>query len=63
MKIQLENHGTIVLARPLDDEAREWLLRTAPEDAQFWGEALVIEPRFVGGVVEAFTADGGEVAL
>jgi hypothetical protein len=58
---QLENHGSIWLLRPLDGAAREWLNETAPSDAQFFGDALVIEPRYVPGVIEAFTSAGGEL--
>lgn len=62
MKAQLENHGSIWLLRPLDAAAREWLRETAPEEAQFMSDALAIEPRYVDGVVEAFTDAGGEVS-
>lgn len=61
MKAYLENHGSIILMRPLDDAARTWLRETAPEDAQFMGDALAIEPRYVEGVLEAFRDAGGQV--
>lgn len=62
MKAQLENHGSIWLLRPLDAAAREWLHQTAPEEAQFMGDALAIEPRYVEGVQQAFEEAGGEVS-
>lgn len=53
----VENHGTIVLIRPSDDVERKWLMEHAGEDAQWWGAALGVEPRYVcdlcGGIVEA----------
>lgn len=58
---QLENHGSIWLLRPLDNAAKEWLSETAPSDAQFFGDALAIEPRYVDGVVDAFTSVGGDL--
>jgi len=61
MKIQLQNHGSVVLAFPMDDEAEKWLHETAPQEAQFFGRALVIEPRYVEGFQEAFESAGGEV--
>lgn len=61
--IRLENHGSLYLARPLTDAAKEWINRTAPEDAQFLGNALAIEPRYVSGFCDAAIIDGGlEVA-
>lgn len=61
MKIKLVNVGTLTMAYPLDDDAASWLRETAPEDAQFLGKAMAIEPRYVRGVVEAFEAAGGEI--
>jgi len=53
----VENHGTLCLIRPSDDSAADWLSETAPEDAQWWSGALVVEPRYVSGVLEAFESD------
>lgn len=55
---RIENHGSILLVRPLTDEAKEWLQNTAPEDAQFMGEAMAVEHRYIDGVVDAARADG-----
>ena len=54
----LEDHGSIVLLWPNTMAASTWLIETAPEDAQFFGAALAIEPRYVGNVAEAAHADG-----
>jgi hypothetical protein len=35
---------------------------TAPEDAQCFGDALAIEPRYVEGVTQAFTNAGRELS-
>ena len=59
---QLENHGSIFLIRPLNDAANQWLRETAPEDAQFFGDAMVVEPRYVREVIGAIEADGGVVS-
>lgn len=56
--LRIENHGSIVLFRPLTDEGKEWIARTHPEDAQFFGRAMVVEPRYVEGVVDAAQAEG-----
>ena len=54
----LENHGSIVLMRPNTAAARRWLEATSPDDAQFFGRAMAIEPRYVAGAVAAALADG-----
>lgn len=61
MQIKLLNQGTLVMAYPVTDAAAAWLRETAPEDAQFRGRAMAIEPRYVQGVVDAFEAAGGEI--
>lgn len=47
----LEWHGSLFLLRPMTDRGRAWLADTAPDDAQFMGDAMAIEPRYVEGVV------------
>ena len=61
MRIRIENHGSLYLARPLDSEAVDWLHESAPEEAQFLGNALAIEPRYVDGFCQAARAAGAEV--
>jgi hypothetical protein len=54
----LEKHGSIVLVWPNTLEASMWLRETAPDDAQFFGAALAIEPRYLSNVAEAAISDG-----
>jgi hypothetical protein len=42
---RIENHGSVVLVRPLNDEARDWLQEHT--DGQWFGDALAVEPRYV----------------
>jgi hypothetical protein len=51
-------HGSIVLVWPNTLEASIWLRETAPDDAQFFGAALAIEPRYLSNVAEAAISDG-----
>lgn len=55
---RLENHGTIWLVRPLTKRFAKWLRDTAPSDAQFFGAALAVEPRYLAGVIHA-AEEGG----
>lgn len=64
-QVQVPKHDFVVtreaglaLVSPQHDEAREWLERTAPEDAQFWGDSLVVELRYLRGVIQAIEDDG-----
>ena len=59
--LRFEDHGSLLLLRPLTNAGGAWLLSTAPTEVQYWGNALVVEPRFAAGVVQAAVADGLEV--
>jgi hypothetical protein len=55
----VEDHGSIVLIRPLTPAVEEWLdERVGGEDVQYWGDAVVVEPRYVRPIVEALIAEG-----
>lgn len=44
--LKVENHGSIYLFRPHSQAGREFLDEHAPEDAQWFGLALVVEHRY-----------------
>jgi hypothetical protein len=55
----LVNHGSLCLLRPLNKNAITWIdTHTDPENRQFSGNALVIEPRYVDDVVAGAEEDG-----
>ena len=57
---ELENHGSLFLLRPLNSAAREWMRDHLPVDSpetQFWGEAIVIESRYLEPIIEGILAD------
>jgi hypothetical protein len=57
----LANHGSLFLLRPLNASAKNWVNEHLPmdsEETQFWGEAIVIEPRYVSPIVDGIIADG-----
>lgn len=59
MKVSIENHGSICLVRPQDAEAVEHLATASyASEPQFFGNALVVEPRYVGDFIEAFCEYG-----
>lgn len=53
MDLSFTNHGSLFLVRGHTQAGQDWLNETAPEDAQFLGDAMAVEPRCVEGVVQA----------
>lgn len=53
----IENYGSIYLVRPVTAEASEWLHATAP-DAQWLGNSLAVEHRYITDVIAAIQDAG-----
>jgi hypothetical protein len=63
MDIQIEDHGTIVLVRPLTPVGKEWLeTHTESEPWQWIGPALSVAWRYADDLIEGMIADGLVVA-
>lgn len=58
LDIRGENYGSIVLLRPLTETGREWLAANIAEDAQTLGEAIAVEPRYVGDILNGMAEAG-----
>ena len=58
---KVENHGTVFLVQPLNVAAQAHLEENVEEDAQWFSGALVVEHRFIGGLVSSLREDGWEV--
>jgi len=59
----VQNEGSIVLLHPHTDAARSWVEEHIGEDngyQPYW-PSVVIEPRYVGDIVNGITADGLEM--
>ena len=52
------NHGSIVLVKPLTDECNDWLVEHVSDEAQWFGGALVVEPRYVEDLIEGLEEAG-----
>lgn len=59
--VTIENHGSIMLFRLNTDAAEEWVDTYVSDDAQLWGGALVVEPRYAGNLAAGMVDDGLEV--
>jgi hypothetical protein len=61
LDFKLENHGSLFLLRPLSSVAKDWMVEHLPMDnpeTQFWGDAIVVEPRYVAPIVDGIIGDG-----
>lgn len=58
----IENYGTLFLATPLNESAWANLRDNVQEDAQFWGDAVVVEHRYIVDLVEQLQAEGWKIA-
>lgn len=58
---QFSYHGHLWLCRPLTDDARELLEGNTGPDTIWWAGAVVVEPRYVPGLVEDLQCDGWNV--
>ena len=54
----VENHGSLLLIWPNTVEASKWLADHVEEEAQWFGPALSVEPRYLQSLVEGLREDG-----
>jgi hypothetical protein len=59
MDIQVEDHGSIALLRPLTDAGETWLQNNChSEPWQWWAGALAVEPRYLEAIAIGIAEDG-----
>ena len=56
----VENHGSILLLRPLSDAAEQWVNENIGEGSRFqpYWPTVVIEPRYIADILEGMKSDG-----
>jgi hypothetical protein len=59
--VHVVNHHSIVLFHLNTPEASAWVEENVTAEAQFFGTALVVEPRYVAALVAGMREDGLEV--
>lgn len=57
----VHNHGSIFLLRPHTERARNWISEHIPHDAYAFGEAVVVEHRYIAEIVRGIRTDGLKV--
>jgi hypothetical protein len=53
-----ENHLSLFLLRPLSPAAFDWIEENLPLDRLTWGNATVIEPRYVWNIILGIQESG-----
>ena len=56
--VTVENHGSLVLLRPSTQVMERWLRANVQDDAQWFGSALVVEPRYVAELLQGIRDAG-----
>jgi len=59
--VQIVNHGSLVLFHLNTPDTKAWVEENVTKEAQFFGTALVVEPRYVAALVAGMCGDGLEV--
>jgi hypothetical protein len=59
----VDNHGSILILNANTEAAREWVSNNISDEALTLGHhGTVVEPRYIGAIVEGIEAEGLEVA-
>ncbi len=58
----VEDHGSVVRLHHRTPRARAWVSEHLPADRMTWMGATIVEPRYLGAIVEGARADGLVVA-
>jgi hypothetical protein len=61
--VHIVNHHSIVLFHLNTPEASQWVQENVSGEAQFFGTALVVEPRYVADLVAGMREAGREVRV
>jgi hypothetical protein len=58
---EFESRGSVCLLRPVTPIAKTWIEENLSEDRMMFCNEVVIEPRYVGHILDGIRADGFEV--
>lgn len=58
------NHGSITILTPVTRRAKAWAedFVLQNEETQYWGQGIVVEPRYAGPIIDGIFGDGLTVA-
>lgn len=56
--LRFSNHGSIWIVDGASEAGKSWLDANVASDAVRWGNGVVVEPRYVGALLEGAVNDG-----
>ena len=62
MDCQHANHGSIILLTPLTELAKDWVGTYLPDDLQWFGGGVAIEPRYFDNIADGIQEGGLTIA-
>jgi len=57
----IENHGSVFLVFPQNEDAKENLINNVSDEVPFLGDAMAVEPRFIGDLIDMFNNEGWRI--
>ena len=61
--VVVENHGSILLVRSQTEIADLWIDTNISDESQWYGEALVVEPRYIEPIIQGMREEGLNVLV
>lgn len=58
MDFTLQDHFSLLVLTPNTPLARVWVDENLPSDATHWHNGVVIEPRYIGPIVDGLLEEG-----
>lgn len=58
---RIENHGSVFVVYPQNADAKENIRENAGLESMYWGDGLVVEPRYVWDLVQVLNNEGWRV--
>jgi hypothetical protein len=55
------DHGSLIGMTPMSDAGRSWMREHIPDDAQWLGRQLMVEPRYAPAIMEGMQDAGLEL--
>jgi hypothetical protein len=59
----VDNHGSIFILTPNTESAQEKAQEIGDDETQHWGTGIVVEPRYIGEIVERLQEEGFTISV
>ncbi len=58
---RVRNEGSLVLLEPLSNNAFAWVAAHLPDNVQYFGNSIAVEPRYISDILVGIQNDGLEI--